>query len=322
MPLILKSSELAPLLDMKKAIELTEQVLLEQSRDQVKVHAPYHLPVEGGALRVVSAALQGSEKMGLRFGPALALTPPSGIRDHIAALYGTDGELLAMMGYPYSTLRTGATVAVAVKYLAPEDATRVGLIGTGNNALSLLEGVAAVRDIKEISVYSRDEERRRKFAESAAKATGIEVRPVDEPRDAVSEKDIVLTGTNFRKPLFPIDWLENDTHVNSMGPIGEIAAELFLEASHVVVSCVEHEKNYLYPTTPFPLVELIRDGKMTWDDVDELGDVVAGNPKARKRAGGITLFHESAGGFGDMAFAGWAYEESRRLGLGQEVDLE
>ena len=46
--------------------------------------------------------------MGLRFGPALALTPPSGARCHIAALYRTDGELLAVMGYPFSTLRTGA----------------------------------------------------------------------------------------------------------------------------------------------------------------------------------------------------------------------
>ena len=322
MPLVLKSSELVSLIDMDKAIELIEEVVLEMTRDEVSVHAPYHLPVEGGALRVVSAALRGSARMGLRFGPALALTPPSGLRDHVCTLYGTDGQILAVMGYPYSTLRTGATVAVAVKHMAPAGATKVGLLGTGMNAISLLQGVMAVRDVAEVVVYSRNEERRAKFAEEASGATGLAIRAVGETRDAVTGQDIVLTATNFRQPLFPPDWLEPECHVNSMGPIGEIAAEVFLAASHVVVSCIEHERNYLYPTTPFPLVELIRDGKMSWDDVDELGAVVAGEAKARRRENGITLFHESAGGFGDIAFAGYAYEQALRLGLGQEVSME
>ncbi len=322
MTLILKSSELAPLIGMDKAIELTEEAVLEMARGEVSVHAPYHLAVDGGALRVVSAALRGSGRMGLRFGSALALTPPSGLRDHVCTLYGTDGELLAVMGYPYSTLRTGATVAVAVKHMAPPNATKVGLLGTGMNAISLLQGVGAVRDVAEIVVYSRDEARRVKFAADASAATGLAVRAVGDAREAVTGQDIVLTATNFRQPLFPTDWLEPDCHVNSMGPIGEIAAELFLEASHVVVSCVEHERNYIYPTTPFPLVELIRDGKMSWDEVDELGGVVAGDAKARRRENGITLFHESAGGFGDVAFASYAYEQAVRLGLGQEVSME
>ena len=322
MALLLKASDLAPLLGMAKAVALTEEVLLEQSRGQVEVHAPFHLHVPGGALRCVSSALPESGIMGLRFGPALALTPPSGARCHIAALYRTDGELLAVMGYPFSTLRTGATVAVAVKHMAPPDAKRVGLIGTGNNALSLLEGLKVVRDIAEVAIYSRKEERRENFAADAEAMLGIPVRPVEEARDAVSGKDIVLTATNFRQPLFPVEWLDAGCHVNSMGPIGELPADLFLTADHVVVSCIDHEKNYIYPTPPYPLVELIRDGKMEWDDVDELGAVVAGKAKVRKGTGGVTVFHESAGGFGDVVFAGWAYEEARRLGLGQEMSFD
>jgi alanine dehydrogenase len=321
MPLFLKTSELAPLLDMKQAIALTEAVFLEQAAGKVEVHPPYHLRVDNGALRVVSAALKGSGQMGVRFGPAAGLVPPRGTESHIAALYATDGELLSVMGYPFSTLRTGATVAVAVKFMAPEGARSVGLMGTGSNALSLLEGVKLVRDITEVAVYSRSEERRRSFAAEAERAIGLPVKPVDDPRAAVSGRDIVLTSTNFRQPLFPVDWLDDNTHVNSMGPIGEIASELFLAASHVVVSCKEHEKHYLYPIKPFPLIDLIAEGKLAWDDVDELGDVVAGRAKAQKRKGGVTLFHESAGGFGDVAFAAWAYNEARRRRIGQEVSF-
>ncbi|MGH7088175.1 MAG: hypothetical protein ACREFQ_04685 [Stellaceae bacterium] len=321
MPLILKAEELAPLLDMHRAVALTEAVFREQAEGALEVHAPYHLHVEGGALRVVSAALKGSGRMGLRFGPAMGMVPPHGIESHIAALYATDGELLSIMGYPYSTLRTGATVAVAVKHLAPAGVRRVGLLGTGMNALSLIEGVKAVRPIAEVAVYSRDEARRNSFAAAAERAAGLPVRPVAEQREAVSGRDIVLTATNFRRPLFPFAWLDDAAQVYSMGPIGEVPAELFLKANHVVVSCKEHEKHYLYPTKPFPLLDLIGEGKLAWDEVDELGDVVAGRPNAQRRSGGMVLFHESAGGFGDVAFAAWAYNEARRRGLGQEVSF-
>jgi ornithine cyclodeaminase/alanine dehydrogenase-like protein (mu-crystallin family) len=224
-----------------------------------------------------------------------------------------------MMGYPYSTLRTGATVAVAVKHMTTEGAKRIGLLGTGNNALSLLQGVRHVRAIKEVVIYSRDVERRRNFAAEAAKALDLPVRAAAENREAVSGMDIVLTATNFRQPLFPVDWLDDGCHVSSMGPIGELPEDLFLKASHVVVSCIDHEENYFQPTKPFPLVDLIRDGRMAWDEVDELGSIVTGTAKARRRAGGITVFHESAGGFGDITFASYAYEEAKRRGLGQEI---
>lgn len=316
---MLKVADVAPLIDMQRAIALTESSLAEHARGNVKVHAPYHLLVDGGALRVVSAANNDSKRMGLRYGPAMNLTPPSGFRHHICTLYGTDGELLAMMGYPFSTLRTGATVAVAVKHMTPPGPKRIGLLGTGNNALSLLHGVKHVREITDVTIYSRDADRRRAFAAEAEKALGLPVRPAAENRDAVSGMDIVLTATNFRQPLFPVAWLDDGCHVSSMGPIGEVPEELFLTASHVVVSCIDHEVNYFQPTKPFPLVDLVRAGRMSWDEVDELGAVVAGAAKARRRPGGVTLFHESAGGFGDIAFASYAFDEAKRRGLGQEM---
>jgi alanine dehydrogenase len=320
MPIILKADDIASFIDMDKAIELTEAVVKEMHAGQTAVHPPYHLNVPGGALRVVSAALKDSQVMGLRFGPALQLTPPSGYRNHVATLYGTDGELLAIMGYPFSTMRTGATVAVGVKHLAKPEASTVGLIGTGSNAISLLEGVRHVRKITDVAVFSRDAERRAKFAKEAARLTGLDVRPVEAIESAVADRDIVLTSTNFRQPLFPFEWLAPGTHVSSMGPIGEIDRGVFLNAQKIVVSCKEQEKTYLYPVNPWPLVELVAEHELSWDDIDELGSVVVGAATTRRPfKNGITVFHESAGGFGDVKFAHYAYEMARKLGFGQEV---
>jgi alanine dehydrogenase len=312
MALFLTSAEVRPLLDMAKAIALTEDVFAEQGRGEIDIHAPFHLFVRQGALRVVSGALRGSERMGVRCGPTHG--PADG---HIAVLYDNDGALLSVMGYPFGTLRTGATVAVSLKIMARPDARRVGLIGTGTNALGLLQGAKLVRDIGEVVVYSRDAERRRRFCAEAARETGLVVRPVETAREAVSGMDIVLTSTSNREPLFPFAWLDKGTHLTSMGPISELDPAILLEADRFVVSSKVQEENYYIKTPPFPLVELIAAGKMSWDDVGELGDVVAGKTPARASADEITVFHESQGGFGDVNFASFAYEEARRRGLGE-----
>lgn len=321
MPIILKADDLAPMLDMPKAIGLTEQVLQELSRGNAKVHAPYHLGVPNGAIRVVSAALQETGTVGLRYGPALNLTPPSGYRNHLCSLYRLDGELLAIMGYPFSQLRTGATVGAAIKHLAKPGSVKVAMIGTGMNALSLIDGVKAVRNVTQVAIFSRDAERRKKFADEAAKSTGLNVQAAASMEEAVGDKDIVLTATNFRQPLFESSILQKDCMLASMGPIGEIAESLFLSANHIVVSCQQQERDYFMPQKPFPLVDLINAGKLSWNDVDELGSVISGQPKARKAAGGLVVFHESAGGFGDTAFATYAYNEAIKKGLGTQVQF-
>lgn len=321
MALLLRADEIEPLLDMTKAIELTQAALAEQGRGRTYTHPPYHLVVEGGALRVVSGALLDSGRMGLRSGPGWGLTPASGNRTHLALLYGTDGELLSIMGYPFSALQVGAAAAVSVKHLARPDARRVGLIGTGNLSLIVLRGVAAVRTIREVSVYSRDAENRRRFCDAASKKLGLPVRAVDSAKDAVAGLDIVLTVTNSRQPVFSAEWLGGGTHVSSMGPIAETPADAFLKADRIVVTSVEHEQNYFVRTPPLPLVELTEAKRFAWEDIAELGNIIEQRQAGRQTPEDVTIFHESQGGIGDIAFAAWADLEARRLGLGTEMSF-
>src|ERR1043165_8698816 len=75
MPLLLSREETQPLLDLGKAIELTEAAYRDQAEGQVTAHAPYHLKVHGEqALRVVSGALIKSRRVGVRLGPNVQLS--------------------------------------------------------------------------------------------------------------------------------------------------------------------------------------------------------------------------------------------------------
>src|SRR5688572_17000834 len=82
-------------------------------------------------------------------------------------LYDMDsGELLAIVhSETIARYRTSAMSAVAVKYLSPPDASKLGLYGGGGIAEGQLEAVCAVRPIKSVRVYSRTPADRVAFCE-------------------------------------------------------------------------------------------------------------------------------------------------------------
>ena len=320
MPLVLSREETQPLLDLTKAIELTEDAYRDQAEGQVTAHAPYHIKVQGTqALRVVSGALIKSRRMGVRLGPNAQLS--GGDRMYALLFDSETGDLLSFMGYPFGTMRTAATIAVAARRLAREDAHTVGLFGVGRNALGLVRGLAAVRKITRVVVSSRDVERRKAFCERGAKDLQIDFVPADGPEPAVKNIDLIITSTSSQTQVFPADWVAPGTHLTSIGKPGELGKELYLRADRYIVGSREHEKNYWDRSGPMPIVEFVAEGKTSWEKVPELGDLIVGRASGRKSPKEITIFKESQGGFGDMAFAQWIYEEAVRRKLGREMTL-
>ena len=320
MTLILNRDEIKSLLDLSKAVELTEDAFKQQANGQVVAHAPYHIPVGGhGALRVVSGALLGSQRVGVRMGANSGL---AGGGRMYAVLFDTEsGELLSFMGFPFGTLRTAAHVALAARHMAREDARRLGLFGVGRNALGILKALASVRPIKEIFVSSRDPERRKHFCAEVKQQLGIEARSAENPEQAVRGMDVILTATNSLTPIFPESWVEPGTHVSSMGKPTELSRGLHLKANRIVVGSQEQERNYGDRSAALPLVELTAEGKLSWSRIPELGELVTGRVCGRDNREEINIFRESQGGYGDIAFATWIYEEALRKGLGKEMAL-
>jgi ornithine cyclodeaminase/alanine dehydrogenase-like protein (mu-crystallin family) len=307
MALILGRDEIKSLLTLDKAIELTIEAFQQQAKGQVVSHAPYHIPVNGhSALRVVSGALLGSRRVGVRLGPNSGL---AGGNRMYAVLFDTDtGELLSFMGFPFGTLRTAAHVALAAKYMAREDSGKLGLFGVGRNAIGIVKGLLRVRPIQEIVVSSRDPERRKSFCAALGKEMGIGVRGAENPEQAVRGMDVILTATNSLTPIFPEDWVGPGTHVSSMGKPTELSRGLYLKANLIVVGSQEQERNYSDRSAALPLIELAAAGKLSWSRIPELGELVVGDVAGRHSREEINIFRESQGGYGDIAFAAWLYE--------------
>lgn len=319
MTLLLSRADVEDLIDPLQAIRVTEAVVLEELAGTT-VHTPpfggAHA-AEGGLLRLVGGGLAGLGRMGIRAG----LRGPN-----VALVYDMSSwDLLAIVGYPFSNLRVGASMALAARYLARPDAAVVGLLGSGRNALSILECLRAVRPIERVSVFSPTPEHRDRFARRATEVLGIPVNARRDPPGVVADADIIALATNSATPVITADQLPPGVHVTSMGVENEIDASLYYRADQIVASSVDQEivaNQVENGVTPTRLLErLLAEGQISRERLVNLGAIVSGAVAARNGPGDVTLYRESRGGTGDIALAHFAYERARDLGRGVEFNF-
>ena len=127
------------------------------------------------------------------------------------------GETLAVMDATrLTTWRTGAASALAARYLARPDATRLAMVGAGALAPCLIRAHASVRPIREVAIWNRTPGRAQALAATFA-GSGLAVRVADDLEQAVRDADIVSTATLSAEPLVRGAWLRPGTHVDCVG---------------------------------------------------------------------------------------------------------
>ncbi len=317
MALLLTESDVTALLPMSLALEAVEQVFRWQGEGRLSNRPRVRLPVPGGLLHVMPAALPEARVMGLK-----AYATVRGGAKFVVLLFAADsGGLLAVIEADrLGQMRTGAASGVATRYLARLDADRVGCYGTGWQARSQLEAVCAVRRVREVRVYGRDPARRARFAEEMTGALGLRVVAVDQPEAAALDAGILVTITNSRTPVLEGRWIAPGAHVNAAGSNALQRAELDVEAVRraavVVTDSLEQAR-----VECGDLVAPIEQGVLRWEDVHELGEVVAGKHPGRPSADAITLFESQGVAMEDVAVAVRLVERARERGVGMEIPI-
>lgn len=209
-------------------------------------------------------------------------------------------------------LRTGAATGLATRYLARPDARRVGIYGAGRQAATQLMAVCAIRDIAEARVYSPTRERREAFARRMVETLGIPVHAVDRPEAVAEEADILITITSAREPVLRGAWLRPGVHINAAGSNAWIRRELdeeaIVRADLIVIDSRDQGKG-----EAGDLLEPLERGRLQWERIHELKDVVAGRVQ-RTHPDQITLFKSLGIALEDVAVAALVYERARARG--------
>ena len=209
-------------------------------------------------------------------------------------------------------LRTGAASGVAVRHLAREGATSLGVIGCGWQARSQVACIReAVPSLETVVAYCRTDERLAAFC----KEVGAE--PGESHRDAASQ-DVVVTVTTSRDPVLRGEWLRPGALVCAVGANDPRRRELdnvVLErAAFVCCDSVEDAKR-----ESGDLIEPVEAGVLDWLEVHELQEVVAGELPGRQADDDIVVFKSNGIAAWDVAVAAVAVERARERGVGREL---
>jgi len=314
MAILLNHDEVASAVTMAEAVDAVEEGFRVQARGDVAVPPRLTTPAGTGWIRMMPAVLNGMGVMGFK---AMNLVPKLGVR-YVVFLYRiADGALLAIMdAASITTQRTGAVSAVATKWMARQDASTVGVLGSSVEAKAQLAAMVAVRPVRSAQVFSPNSEHRKGFADEMSRELGIDVSAVDSEREAVQGVDLAVLAVKATAPVFLGDWLEPGMHVNAIGSVRpeqrEIDPQTFRRSHLVVVDSRDETMES-------------GDGLAAKADglhgagVHELWEVVEGRVSGRKDTNAITLFKSVGTALQDLALARKIYEVALAKGLGRDL---
>lgn len=224
--------------------------------------------------------------------------------------------------FSLSAMRVGATTGVAVRSLSREDSRVVGLFGSGNEAEQNLAAICAVRPVREVRVFSVTREHRERFAREMTGKLDVQVRAVDNAKAVVEGADIVMCATNASRPVFDGDWLAPGqfvtTIVNSDGVHRRTEADptTFTRADLIVIN----NRETALHNQQREMLDLIDEGRIGWDRICELGQVLIGENPGRKSGEDIIYYKSNTGVGIQFAAAGAViYEACKKKGLGREL---
>ncbi|WP_394782076.1 ornithine cyclodeaminase family protein [Undibacterium sp.] len=133
----------------------------------------------------------------------------------------TGAPLALIDGEELTSRRTAAASALASSYASRGNSRCLLMVGTGSLVPHLAAAHCAARDILEVSVWGRSEEKAQACAERL-RAGGelpsyVNIRVATDLESACRRADIISCATTSRTPMVQGEWLEPGTHVDLVG---------------------------------------------------------------------------------------------------------
>jgi ornithine cyclodeaminase len=128
----------------------------------------------------------------------------------------TGAPLCALDGTRLTLWRTAAASALAARYCARPDASRMVMVGSGALAPFMIKAHCAASPINDVALWNHRPERTEDVAKSL-RAEGLPVRAVTDLEAAVREADIISSATLSTDPMIRGAWLKDGAHLDCVG---------------------------------------------------------------------------------------------------------
>jgi ornithine cyclodeaminase len=323
---ILSQEQVTSILDMKTCIDLVDQALRTLTRGGaiLPLRTMLWLPEGRGIFGTMPSYLNPPDAIGLK---AITVFPGNeGTRydshQGVVLLFeARHGTLTAICDASSITaIRTAAASGVATRALARSDAGDLAILGSGVQAETHLEAMAAVRPIRRVRIWSRNNANAERFAAAARRKHGFPIEVTADARAAVTGADLVCTVTSSATPIVEGSWIAPGTHLNAVGSSQRKARELDSDAVAAARLYVDRREATLAESGDF----LVPKSEGRFGDehiVGEVGEVLEGKAPGRGSASEITLFKSLGIAIEDLVSAEYVARRAAELGVGTVVEI-
>lgn len=251
----------------------------------------------------------------------------------------TGAPIAYMSANILSAFRTGAVPGVGVKYFSKEDSKVVGIIGPGVMSKTAFDSIMAVREgIETVKIKGRSKKSVQGFVdyinEKYPKIKDIQF--VETEQEAVWDADIVSiatsspTGDPSEYPYIKEEWMKPGS-LYCCPASARFDDDFIINRAHNVADNIQLYEAWFeempfpaYHTIPIPAVhcmDLISEGKMQKDQVDDLGDIILGKKPIHKKENEIVIYSVGGMPIEDVAWGTIVYRNALKKGIGTKLNL-
>ncbi len=251
----------------------------------------------------------------------------------------TGAPLAVMSANLLSAYRTGAVPGVGARHLARKDSKVVGILGPGVMAKTSLSAfMAACPEINTVKIKGRGQKNIDAFLawidETFPQITTVTVVETDE--EVVRNSDIVTfcasvaTGDPSIYPTVKREWVSPGTFLSMPAPCnidaGMEAPEIrkVLDFTGIYEAYqAEHEKpvHNIIPAVGVRYFDLIDEGRITREQMEDLGAIVAGDSPGRRNDDEIIILSVGGMAVEDVAWGTMVYRNAVKQGIGVKLNL-
>lgn len=305
---------------MTEAIELMKEAFRSLSLGEAVVPLRVNLPqpMQNAQTLFMPVYLPSAEALGLKMVTIFRNNPVQNlplIHGLMLVMDSTNGQPLALLDAEYLTaLRTGAASGLATDLLARKEAKVLAVFGTGAQARTQVEGVAAVRSLEKVLVFGRTPVTAEAFCHEMQVKTGLKMELAQQP-EQLAEADIICTATTSNVPVFEHHHLKKGVHINGVGSYRPDARELpgeTMQAARIIV-----DQRTAATAEAGDIVLPMNAGMLGAAPIfAELGEIVAGIKSGRTSEDEITVFKSVGNAAQDLAVASYLVKKAQKDNLG------
>jgi ornithine cyclodeaminase/alanine dehydrogenase-like protein (mu-crystallin family) len=310
--ILIDRDEVRRRLTYEVCIPIVRQAMIALSAGETRQHLRSIIPLaEGRMFGIMPGALGERAFFGAKLISVFPENFSKGMQSHQGVVVLFDPETGAVAAIAHAgevtAIRTAAASAVATDALARADATRLAILGYGEQAETHLRAIAQVRPLSSVAVWGRSPDLAATFATRMSAETGLAVTAAIEVRAAVADADIVCTVSGAVEPILLGAWVRPGTHLNLVGSSRagptEVDNDLVVRSRFIA----DYKEGVLLQGAEFlnaKAAGLIGDDHI----VGEIGDVLSGKIAGRQSPDQITAYKSLGHIVQDLASVQALYE--------------